>query len=267
MATITTYRNGVPNWADVATTDVAAAVEFYTQLFGWDAEDQGQEAGHYHMFSIDGASVAGLGPQQEGDGSPPLWITYIAVDDLDATLAKVEGAGGVVSVPRMDIPGAGSMAAIHDPSDGICALWQADQHIGSELVNVPNTVVWNELTTRDAPAAMAFYGEVLGCDFAAMDPDAPDGYQLMMVGERVVGGVLPMEGDDWGDMPSHWMTYFGCTDTDATAARVKELGGAVSVEPFDLPVGRVAVCNDPTGNAFSVIAFAGDPDPVQGGIA
>ena len=76
-----------------------------------------------------------------------------------------------------------------------------------------------------------------------------------------------MVGDDWGDLPSHWMMYFGTADTDATAARVKELGGVVSVEPFDLSAGRVAVLNDPTGNAFSVIRFAGELDPVPGGIA
>ena len=35
-----------------------------------------------------------------------------------------------------------------------------------------------------------------------------------MVGERVVGGIMPMEGDEWGDLPSHWMIYFAVADTD-----------------------------------------------------
>jgi len=76
-----------------------------------------------------------------------------------------------------------------------------------------------------------------------------------------------MEGDDWGDLPSHWMVYFAVDDTDATAARVTELGGVVSVPPFDAPVGKMAVVNDPDGNAFSIIAFAGEVDAVEGGIA
>jgi predicted enzyme related to lactoylglutathione lyase len=39
------------------------------------------------------------------------------------------------------------------------------------------------------------------------------------------------------------------------------------VEPFDMPVGRVAVLNDPGGNAFSVIALAGEPDDPNEGWA
>ena len=266
MPTITKYRNGVPNWVDVATGDLPGAVSFYTGLFGWHADDMGEEAGHYTMFSVDGSWVAAVGPQQDPNDAP-LWNTYLAVDDLDATLAKVEAAGGTVVMPRMDIFSSGSMAAVVDPSGAVVALWQAGDHIGCQLVNEDNTVVWNELTTRDAPAAMDFYRAVTGCEFVPMDGDAPEGYQMMTVGERVVAGVMPMEGEMWGDMPSHWMVYFGTADTDGTAARAVELGGSVSVAPFDIPVGRIAVLNDPAGKAFSVIQFAGEVDQVPGGIA
>ncbi len=80
MATVTRYRNGVPSWADVAVTDPAAGAAFYTGLFGWDAEDQGEEAGGYHMFRVDGRSVAGLGPKQT-DEAMPLWSAYVSVAD------------------------------------------------------------------------------------------------------------------------------------------------------------------------------------------
>jgi uncharacterized protein len=47
------------------------------------------------------------------------------------------------------------------------------------------------------------------------------------------------------------------SDTDQTAARAAELGGMVSVEPFDLPnVGRLAVLNDPEHAAFSILQAA-----------
>ena len=92
MAAVTKYRNGVPSWADVAVVDIAKGTEFYTSLFGWDAEDMGEDAGHCTMFSSDGKSVAALGPKQ-GEGAP-MWNAYISVDDLDATISKVEAAGG-----------------------------------------------------------------------------------------------------------------------------------------------------------------------------
>ncbi|MBJ7522389.1 MAG: VOC family protein, partial [Solirubrobacteraceae bacterium] len=57
------------------------------------------------------------------------------------------------------------------------------------------------------------------------------------------------------EIPAHWMVYFAVENTDATVAHAKELGGTVSVEPFDLPVGRFAVLHDPHGALFSVIAM------------
>jgi predicted enzyme related to lactoylglutathione lyase len=50
------------------------------------------------------------------------------------------------------------------------------------------------------------------------------------------------------------MVYFAVEDTDATAARATELGGAVRVEPFDSSAGRIAVVADPQGAAFSIIS-------------
>ena len=267
MATVSHYRNGVPNWVDVAVPDLAAATAFYTGLFGWHAEDQGEEAGHYTMFSIDGRSVAGMGPRRDDGAGPPLWGTYLSVGDLDSTLAAVEADGGTIVMPRMDVLTAGSMAIAVDPSGALVHFWQPGDHIGCERVNEPNTVVWNELTTRDPGAAMTFYSAVVGWEFEPMDHDEPGGYQLIKAHGRTVAGLLPMVGDDWGDRDSHWMTYFACDDVEVIGARAVTLGGAVAVEPFDTAVGRVAVLTDPAGNAFSVIAMAGDPDDPEEGWA
>jgi predicted enzyme related to lactoylglutathione lyase len=267
MATVTRYRNGVPSWADVAVTDPARGAAFYADLFGWDADDQGEEAGGYHMFRVDGRSVAGLGPKQTDDAMP-LWSAYVSVDDLDATLAAAAAAGGTVVVPRMDIFTSGSMAVVIDPTGAAVSFWQPGDHIGAELVNVPDTLAWHELTTRDAEGAMAFYSAVLDWTYEEVPEGAgAPGYQMIKVGDRVVGGIMPMLGDEWGDMPSHWMVYFAADDTDAASARIVELGGSVSVEPFDMGVGRMAVCNDPDGNAFSIISFSGPVDDIEGGVA
>jgi hypothetical protein len=65
---------------------------------------------------------------------------------------------------------------------------------------------------------------------------------------------MPMVGDMWpADLPSHWMTNFAVDDADASAAKVTELGGNVSVPPTDIPPGRFAVVNDPHGAVFSIL--------------
>jgi len=53
-------------------------------------------------------------------------------------------------------------------------------------------------------------------------------------------------------VPPHWMPYFEVEDCDATVAAAKEAGGTMSVAPFDLPYGRIAVLTDPFGAVFSV---------------
>jgi predicted enzyme related to lactoylglutathione lyase len=53
--------------------------------------------------------------------------------------------------------------------------------------------------------------------------------------------------------------YFAVADADAAAAKAAELGGAVMVEPFDIPVGRIAVISDPQGAVFSIIQQAPQP--------
>lgn len=266
MPTVTRYRAGVPNWVDVTADDVDASVSFYSSLFGWEASDQGEQAGHYHMFTLGGRSVAGLGPRQNPD-VPAAWTTYLAVDDLDVALGRAVDAGGSLVMPRLDIFTSGSMGVVIDPTGAPVSFWQAGDHIGCERVNEPNTLVWNELTTRDPERAEAFYSEVVGHRFTALDQNEPDGYRTISVGDRVVAGLLPMQGDDWGDLPSHWMPYFAVEDADAMATRAQELGGSIMVDPTDLPVGRFAVLGDPAGAVFSVMRMSGSVDDLPDGVA
>jgi predicted enzyme related to lactoylglutathione lyase len=84
-----------------------------------------------------------------------------------------------------------------------------------------------------------------------MDDPAFGDYTLFLVnGEMVGGSVAPqMPG-----VPNHWHVYFAVSGADAAVAKAAELGGSVLAEPFDTPVGRMAVLSDPQGAAFSSLA-------------
>jgi predicted enzyme related to lactoylglutathione lyase len=58
MPTRTSFEPGTPSWVDLASPDLAASAAFYSALFGWEAKDQGPEAGHYHMFEKDGITCS-----------------------------------------------------------------------------------------------------------------------------------------------------------------------------------------------------------------
>lgn len=250
------FAPGTPSFADLGTPDIPGAIAFYGSLFGWTAEDQGPDAQGYHLFRLSDRVVAGLGPQMNTD-APPYWSTYITVADADAAASAITAAGGTVVVPPMDVLDAGRMAVAIDPVGAAFQIWQPLGSIGSEVVNEPGSLIWNELTTRDTDTATAFYGSVFG--WTARQSEGPMPYTEFHLGDNVIGGMMQMD-DNWpSDLPSHWMVYFAVEDTDATAAAATELGGSVCVPPTDIPVGRFSVLADASGATFSVIAMADQP--------
>ena len=111
----TEYAHGTPSWVDLATTDVAGAESFYNGVLGWDAERMPAGDGVYSMQRIRGTDAAGIYEQPEdwkAGGMPPSWTTYISVDDVDATTAKVAPAGGKVMTEPFDLMDVGRMSVI-----------------------------------------------------------------------------------------------------------------------------------------------------------
>jgi len=149
MSERTGYPQGTPCWADIWTDDPAAGRAFYAGLFGWEWEVSPDPAfGGYSIALLRGKRVVGLSGTMIPD-MRPAWVTYLAVDDADAFAAAVPAAGGTVAGPPMDIADQGRMALATDPAGAFFGVWQRGVHTGSELVNEPGTVVWNELVAAD----------------------------------------------------------------------------------------------------------------------
>lgn len=264
MQVVKQYPDGVFSWVDLGTTDVEAAKAFYGGLFGWSFLDVPTGSGTvYSMGQIDGYNVAGLGPLDadlQAQGIPPYWSAYIKDDDVDAVAAKAAEAGGVVMFPPFDVMDSGRMTMIQDPTGAAFGVWQPAEHIGAQLVNIPNTLVWNELQTNDTDAARAFYHSVFGWTY---EVDS-NGYVACKAGDRVQAGMMKIQAD-WGEVPPSWTNYFLVADLEASAARVKELGGMLMVPPTPAgEVGKFAVIQDPQGGFFSIIEYNSPAPPPPG---
>lgn len=257
---LTTIRQGAPSWVELSTSDEEGALKFYTSLFGWTdhAEPMPAEAGGgaYHMPQIDGDYILGLSKQQPDEaaqGIPPHFSVYLAVDDVDATLAKVEGAGGRVLVPAMEVMESGRMAVITDPTGAPVGLWQAKQHQGFGRFGEVGAVCWCELLTSDPEAASAFFAKIVGVNPETSDMGGSP-YTLLKAGDaqNEVSGVMAKT-EMMGNMPNTWAVYFEVADTDACVASAQSLGATVLQEPMDIPPGRFAMIQDPQGAIFGVI--------------
>ena len=256
------YEPGTFCWIDLGTPNPEAAKKFYAGLFGWTLIDT--PAGPdmvYTMAQLNGKEVAALyqqDAQQQAQGVPPNWASYISVANAEESAAKAKSLGGNVLMEAFDVMDVGRMAFIQDPTGAIVALWQPKQHIGARLVNEPGTLTWNELVTRDHQVAGAFYGKLFGWGTQVQEMEMTT-YTTFMNGERMGAGMLQMT-EEWGDMPSHWMVYFAVADCDSSAEKATQLGGEVKVPPTDIPpIGRFAVVQDPQGAVFSIIKLS-NPD-------
>ncbi len=113
----------------------------------------------------------------------------------------------------------------------------------------PGTPCWVDYGAADLDAAKAFYAEVLGWSYTGGEPEF-GGYLTVTVDGEQAGGMGPQQDPD---DPPKWMTYFATDDAAATAARIREAGGTVVVEPMEVgPMGTMAIARDPQGNPFGL---------------
>ncbi len=253
MAERTSYAPGTPSWVDLTTPDLQEALRFYGGLFGWEFEDAGEQAGHYHQALLRGKRVAGIGPNPPE--SPPMafWSTYFSGSDVDAHAKAITDAGGTVSFGPMDVMDQGRMVVGQDPAGAMFGVWEPRAHAGAQLVNEHAAFSWNELIGRDAEGAARFYGSVFGLTFEDL-PDAD--YKLARAGDDVVAGVSGMG----GELPPHWLTYFMHDEVDAGFDRARELGGELVGDIVDSPFGRYARVRDPQGAVFGLISSRRDEE-------
>lgn len=256
MGERTGYEPGAFCWTDLSTSDPEAARGFYTGLFGWETEDLPATAdmGTYTLLRVDGKLVAALYKSPQG---PPAWLSYVSVQDADASADRARELGGLVHVEPRDIPGSGRMAVIGDPTGAVFAVWQADNHFGAELVNDPGALTMNQVNTSDVEAARSFYESLFGWRIELNPGEGGPDFWSIYLGERLNGGM--MELPPGAGAPPHWLAYFTVADLDAAAEKIAGSGGTVLVAPLDIPAGRLLVAQDPQGAHFAL--FEGEVDP------
>lgn len=111
-------------WNELMTRDTAAATKFYSALIGWNPADSGMPGMNYTFMKAGETNAGGLMamPAEIPAEVPSHWMSYVTVDDVDATAGKVEGLGGKLLVPPQDIPGVGRFCVVEDPTGAALGL-------------------------------------------------------------------------------------------------------------------------------------------------
>jgi predicted enzyme related to lactoylglutathione lyase len=113
------WSHGRFHWNELRTRDAERAKKFYASTVGWSFEASSTPDGHTYWVALqDGQPVAGLFPltSPRFDGVPESWMSFLAVDDVDARVAKALKAGAELAMPIFDVPGVGRIAMLQEPS-------------------------------------------------------------------------------------------------------------------------------------------------------
>lgn len=247
-------------WYDLMTTDPDGAKDFYTEVVGWGTE--AWEGGNmpYTMWTNSKGSMGGmvqLPDEAKAAGAPPHWLAYIAVPDVDETLAEATKLGAKVLKEPMDIPTVGRFAVLADPQGAAFAIFRAESETpGHDGPYEIGEISWNELATSNHEAAWNFYQALFGWEKTdAMDMGDMGIYQMYGRKGIPLGGIFNKPKEMPG--PPAWLYYAKVEDVHQTVEKVKKKGGQILNGPMEVPGGDyIAQCMDPQGAAFAIHSAA-----------
>ena len=233
-------------WVDLGTTDLEASKNFYGQLFGWEFDDLGPEAGGYNFARIGGKMVCGIGPAQKPELGP-FWGVAFNTANTDETVSAAEAAGAKVLAPAMDVMDSGRMAVLGDTAGAVFSVWQQLQHTG-----MPKS--WANTAHSPGP----------NCRRTMSTPPKPSTHRSSRSPRAITTSVTrQLRGagrrrqrrrrrDAQPSVPPSWGVYFEVNDTDAIADQAIQLG-ATELMRDDAPPGRLAMLIDPQGAPFAIL--------------
>jgi uncharacterized protein len=257
-----TFPLGRICWNELMTSDPKAAQAFYEATVGWGTQAWEGDSS-YVMWTARGTPVGGLmmlpdAAQQMG--TPPSWLMYVAVPDVDASVRQAVSLGARTYVEPQDIPTMGRFAVLGDPQGATFGVFSSTTGVpGHDGPSKPGEFSWHELATTNQQTAWDFYEQLFG--WVKMDAmDSPAGiYQMFGRAEQMLGGMYDKPPEM--PMPPHWLCYAFVPSADSAAALVQRLGGKVLNGPMDVPGGgRIAQCMDPQGAAFALHSNAAQPE-------
>ncbi|HUP02598.1 MAG TPA: VOC family protein [Bryobacteraceae bacterium] len=109
---------------ELNTTDPAKAKDFYSALFDWQLEDMPMGPHDTYTIIKPGKEPGGGMMKHPVPGAPSAWLTYVGVEDVDASTEKAKSLGAQVAKEVTEVPGMGWFSVLFDPTGACFALWQ-----------------------------------------------------------------------------------------------------------------------------------------------
>jgi predicted enzyme related to lactoylglutathione lyase len=244
-------------WVDLVTPNLSAAEHFYAGLFGWTFREIHAHSTDYAVALLDGRPVCGLieHAAPAGEHRQPGWLTFIAVNDVDAAQQLIVQRGGKVLAAPHNYLQRGRQAVFTDPQGAVFAVLASSSGDPPDMLAAPGEWIWSSLITRDPGPAAAFYQDLFGYEVFDSSSEA-GGEHLILSTEDYARASVNALPENTGRHHPHWLNFVRVLDTEQMTVTATQLGGRVLVEPrVDRHGGKVAVIADPFGAPFGLLEW------------
>lgn len=255
------HHDGKIVWADLVTPDVEAAKTFYGGLFGWTFRDVEAGEKNYTLALLQGEPVAGLVRRNEPPGKrhQPAWLTFLSVRDVEKTTRTALAHGAKQLTEPRNYPRRGRQVVLADPQGAVFAILQAASGDPPDVLANPGEWIWSALLTSDPDTDAAFYQALF--DYEVFDSEDDQGSQHLVLSTdgyaRASCNSFP---HDSAKRYPHWLNYVRVANVAETAAKARQLGGRVLVEPRPGREGEpTAVVADPAGAPIGLLEWSDAP--------
>lgn len=246
-------------WYELLTDNTELAQAFYGPILDWEFNDSGQAEMEYTIITAKAsADVGGLlqiTPEMKVGGAQPIWLGYIAVDDVDASIERIIAAGGTEIMPATDIPDVGRIAMLSDPQGALFYIMRglSDETSRAFAADRPRKghCAWNELMSSKPSAALTFYSSEFGWLKDGELDMGPMGTYEFLRHDHMIGAIMPRP----EAMPRPiWNYYFRVADIDIAVKKVKAGGGKILSGPDQIPGDEYTILAlDPQGAMFALV--------------
>jgi uncharacterized protein len=235
--------------------DVERAKRFYEQVFGWTYRNWGPPG--FYLTDDAGVGCALQGRGEITEGAAMLGAeTTMAVEDLAATSAAIEAAGGRITGGPYDIPTVGSLIWFEDTEGNRVGAMRYEQQ--AEPARRPEGAMdvmrWFAINADDVQRARAFYERVFGWTCEPWGP--PDFYIVRNAGETFNGGLQGRRELKPGAKMLGFEVSFGVADVKALVKAVEAAGGRMVMPPVPTQgVGIICYFEDTEGNLIGACQY------------
>ena len=215
---------------------------FYEHVFGW----KYYSGNNYYSAYLEDQEVSGLYETPEKFKQmrmPHFWMTYIQVDDVDASVNKARQLGGIIEI-NYEMSGFGKVALIRDTLGSGFTVYEGDKLKNTRTTNTKNTLIWNELHVSDVSKVIPFYQGL----FKWKIIEEQEGlFKVLNNNEEHIVDILEIQNQYKGKY-EYWVCTFGVESLETSKKLVLDNNGRLISEEHN----RLLV-TDNSGEAFFYI--------------